>query len=429
MEWMHLHNMEYGECVVLGSARQEILMVDCGSMNQKIREGDLPVTSYIHSSVMPRYASCKSRSFLLTHFHRDHLCGLFDILEKDSAYFDRIYLPVAPRNAAGQALLLEFALFVFAFMGHSSYYSQGNISALKIFNRLAKQTGAERLFPIGAEDCFVFDGVSYEVLWPEKEAYPFSELFTSVVEDLNICVSSPYLPESARIFMDLKEQFCKAYMDLCKNAPVKEEKLQRLSRLLARLELLIPQLNTLPCTPDILQILEGEAAQTAYSDELNAASVIFHNCRTQEASLNDLLMTGDAAPESLEAVRERLYPAYYIVKAPHHGTVSHWSRLIEELSPSHILISNGEYAQGGKIAQEYVDLPAMKHCTNAAVCPWQQASGSSCNRLAYCYDIPTGARFAMKCPHYSLGQHVPCAIQIVSAFRESGCLCDVIPQN
>ena len=40
MQWLELHNVEYGECIVLGGAHHDILMVDCGSINQKIREGN-----------------------------------------------------------------------------------------------------------------------------------------------------------------------------------------------------------------------------------------------------------------------------------------------------------------------------------------------------------------------------------------------------
>ena len=45
MQWLELHNVEYGECIVLGGAHHDILMVDCGSIN--------PV-SYTHLDVYKR---------------------------------------------------------------------------------------------------------------------------------------------------------------------------------------------------------------------------------------------------------------------------------------------------------------------------------------------------------------------------------------
>ena len=38
MHWLEMHNMEYGECIVLGG-KSTMLMVDCGTVNQYIREG------------------------------------------------------------------------------------------------------------------------------------------------------------------------------------------------------------------------------------------------------------------------------------------------------------------------------------------------------------------------------------------------------
>ena len=33
LDWLEMHNLEFGECTVLGSLEGNILMVDCGSMN------------------------------------------------------------------------------------------------------------------------------------------------------------------------------------------------------------------------------------------------------------------------------------------------------------------------------------------------------------------------------------------------------------
>ena len=90
MKYLEVHNVEYGECVVLGGSKREILMVDCGSMNRKIREGDVEFTDYVYGGIMGRYAALDSRAFLLSHCHRDHVCGFWQILNTDPGYFGRI---------------------------------------------------------------------------------------------------------------------------------------------------------------------------------------------------------------------------------------------------------------------------------------------------------------------------------------------------
>ena len=173
------------------------------------------------------------------------------------------------------------------------------------------------------------------------------------------------------------------------------------------------------------EILNRPVVRTAYADELNAASLVFHNRRTQEASLDDILMTGDAAPETFDAIADQLYPGYYILKAPHHGTASHWSHLFSELSADHILISTGDYDKGGKIAPEYAEFPAVKHCTNAAPCDWCQSRGCSCNRMAVCYDLPSGPGLAIKCPFVrGVQNEAPCRIYLIGPSGRLPCLCD-----
>ena len=428
MQWLELHNVEYGECIVLGGSHHDILMVDCGSINQKIREGDLDFSAYVDPTLMERYSGCSGREFLLTHYHRDHLCGLYQMLSKRGGYFDRILLPVSPADARGQHLLLDFALFVYAFLPRQSDYAQVNLSALRIFSRIAKSAGADRVYPIAGGSSFLFDGVTYEVLWPDREGYPFSELFASAVEQLNVCLASPFLPEAARRFLELKARYGKAYDACCQSSPLRAEGIAQLDALLEQIDALLPELHLLPTAPDVVQILTDPGTTAAYSDELNAASVIFHNRRTKEASLDDILMTGDAAPESFDAIAGRLYRDYYIVKAPHHGTASHWSHWLSEIAASHILISNGEYQKGGKIASEYVDLPAVKHCTNCVACSWYASSGCSCNRVACCYDLPMGAGLTIKCPRCRERKGTaPCGIYIVSHGGERACLCDDLP--
>jgi glyoxylase-like metal-dependent hydrolase (beta-lactamase superfamily II) len=192
MEWLEMHNVEYGECVVLGGKKGDILMVDCGSMNVKIRENDLLFTDYITEYLMPRYADAVERQFLLTHFHLDHLSGFRQILKERPMYFHRIFLPVSPADRYGRPLLIEFALYVFAFLGGQSDYARMSISALRIFEKLRGICGTDSLFTLARGASFRFDDSDYDVLWPPAEEYSFPELFASAVDDLDVCLSSPF---------------------------------------------------------------------------------------------------------------------------------------------------------------------------------------------------------------------------------------------
>lgn len=394
MDWLEMHNMEFGECTVLGSADGSILMVDCGSMNLRIRETDIEVSQYVEQILMPRYQESVRRTFLLTHYHRDHLSGLRQIIKRDPYYFDRIYLPAAPINEQGRALLLEFAIYVFVFLGRQSEYSQMSISALRIFERLGQLAGTETIYTLGRGSSFDFGEVQYDVLWPDWECYPFPHMLEDVVEQLDVCLSSPFLGGSAPEFLQIKQEFCEEYVrccDLCSEEHRGQlveidESIGRLKKNLDRLEELSDSLLRLPPAQDVVELLSRQSVRTTYSNAQNMASVVFHNHRVQEASYDDLLMTGDATQETFDEIAEDLYDAYYIFQAPHHGTSGSWCTFFQDIGKAHLLISNGDYQAAGLICKEYAEDEGIKHCTNPLACEWYSEHGCCCNQEASCWE-------------------------------------------
>ena len=121
------------------------------------------------------------------------------------------------------------------------------------------------------------------------------------------------------------------------------------------MENLREELGALPQAHDVREALENPLNAVAYTNGVNGASVVFHNGRKGGPSEQDILMTGDATPETMVEIMDQLHDGYYILKAPHHGTASGYSNLFSDMSAAHILISNGEYHAGGAIAQESID--------------------------------------------------------------------------
>lgn len=436
MQWIELNNVEYGECIVLGGRDRSILMVDCGSMNQTVREGGVPLNAW-YEAIADRHEAAMDRYFLLTHYHRDHLSGFFRLLDSREGYFSRVFLPRTPLDGRGCPLLLEFALFAYLFLPPQSDCSQVNTACIRIFRTLSEKLGPERIFTVGAGDVFRFDGVDYRVLWPRAEGFPFEYEIGAAAEEMNVRFSSPFQPDCVKRFLRLKEEFLDLYVQCCASFRVSERalpekrraQLERLNEVLGELEGLREELNLSSAAHDIREILENPLNAAAYSNCVNSASVVFQNVRVKEASFEDILMTGDATPDTLLELMDDLYDGYYVLKAPHHGTASGYSRLFSEMSAAHILISNGEYHAGGAVAQEYIDMQdSVRHCTSCNACKWSQASEACCNRLCYCYDQEGGPGLAIKCPAASgrrAGKTGGCSIRIVGPCGERACLCDV----
>ncbi len=424
MQSIEINNVVSGECIVLRGANKDILMVDCPCAVP----GGAAHLSDAGLGVMGRYADASFRSFLLTHCKGGYIYGLERLLYADSNYFNKIFLPAAPCDKRGRPLLLEFALFVYAFLNRQGDYFNENAAALEMLGRVVRKVGAGRVCVLKAGSSFQFDGVEYEVLWPAENGFPFSDLFAAAVEDMNVCLSSPFLPESARDFMRLKEEFCSAYLTCCQTVPLEQSGINSIYTILNSIKEMIPQLLLLSSAPDIAEILGRPTTRAAYARECSAASVIFQNHRISESSLDDILMMGAAAPESMDAISAKLYDGYYIMKAPQHGAVGAWSHLFSEISASHIIICNGNDKEYGQVAAEYAELPSIKHCTNCAACAWYQSSGCSCNRIACCYELPNCPGLTIKCPRCQTREgSAPCGIYVVPG--ERSCLCDDKPTN
>lgn len=433
-----LHDVEYGECIVLHGGG-EALMVDCGSNNRLIRDGNVPFFDYVRRGIMPLYRELRARSFLLTHCHRDHLCGLWRILREDPGYFDRLFLPVSPAGQNGRLALLEFALYVHTFVGRMTDYCHLNTGVLRLYRRTVRCAGAERVFPLRAGDLFPFAGEDYEVLWPPESGFPFSkELNGRIAQWDSLLSSGPLSPPAAREFLRLKMEFSAAYDACCRQSPVNPQTVSEADGILCRVEALVPELRRLPSAGRITADASSQEAQQAYSDALNAASILFQNQRKLGRGAGsyrrDILMTGDAPPEIIRAVESGLYDGYYILKAPHHGTQSCFSPAFREISAEHILISSG--VSGGPVSAEYARLPGIRHCTGQSTCPRFARERACCNRLSLCHESARPGMlphpgFPVSCAANTRprdGEVPPCGIRVLAPSGSRACLCD-IPRN
>ena len=252
MKWLELLNMEYGECVVLGGGDRSLLMVDCGSVSQKLREGDVPLDAWLET-IAARYEPAMERWFLLTHFHRDHLSGFQKLLESREGYFSRVFLPRAPVDSHGVPLLLEYALFAYLFAQPQSDAFQVNTWCVKAFRTLEQRLGQDRIFTLGE---------------PELAA---------AVEALNVLFASPFQPGCVKRFLEKKEEFLALYVK-CGEAfaapsralPEKRRAyLEHLNQVLEDLENLREELGALPQAHDVREALENPLNAGAYTNGVN----------------------------------------------------------------------------------------------------------------------------------------------------------------
>ena len=431
MDRIELHDVEYGDCTVLVGRDQSILMVDCGSVSRYARQGEEAIHRRF-DDIFRRYVGAAQRQFLLTHYHRDHMSGFLWQLRQSPRYFDRVYLPMLPDGAPGTSPMLELAVFAHFFSVPQTDFAQVNTTCLSIYETLAQTIGEERVFTLCAGDTFLFDGVSYAVLSPEPTDFPFDSLLYDTVQELNDRLAAPAHTGCEAEFLCAKEAFIRAYRQTQRAFSVTNRAapgrrrvlLDALQDLWNRMDALRGALGLSPAAPDIREILTRSSVRRVYTEAQNDLSLVFHNLRPAGSSQNDVLMTGDASDAVLQRLAPKLFDGYYAVKAPHHGTESHYSPVIGERSVAHLLISNGDYHAGGEIDQRYVDAESLKHCTNRGACRWFRDAGSCCNRLQRCFEQHAGGMLTLKCPAAAGNRRTPCSIYVFGHSGVLGCHCD-----
>lgn len=426
MDRIELHDVEYGDCTVLVGRDQSVLMVDCGSVSQYVRQGNADIDACF-DAIFRRYAAAAARQFLLTHYHRDHMSGFLKKLREDPQYFDRVYIPAVPGTADGSPML-ELALFARHFAAPQSDFAQVNTACLSIFELLQKTVGAARIFTLRAGDVFSFDNTRYAVLSPEGADFPYDTRLLDAVSALNSALA-PY--SAAADFLRLKAAYIRAY-EACQDAfspAARTSDVQRES-ILARLAALWDELNALrgtmehlPAAETVRNILADPALRTLYTETQNDLSLVFHNIRTRAGDL-DILMPGDASGAVLDRLAPKLYDGYYAVKAPHHGTESHYPAVFGDIAIAHLLISNGEYHAGSAVSGRYTAMESIKHCTNHSACAWYRENESCCNRLLCCFEQPAAGALTLKCTAAAGNRRTPCGIYVFGRNGVRGCHCD-----
>jgi hypothetical protein len=418
LQWIDLHDVGFGECIVLGGRKRKIFMVDCGSKSRRLDE-DWLFRDYV-AVIAEKYEKAKERSFLLTHYHQDHYSGLPLLLRGNPHYFDRIYLPCCPVNEDGVPLLIELTILIEAFVtGAGTETVKMNGANLRLFAEICNLATTEVIYTLEAGDILEFDGEDYHVLWPPKEGYCFSPKLEALVEECNRLLRTSTDP-CAESFLQLKEELCDGYIRCMESfasqtsADAKERQacVDDLLLLLDELNRLLPRLYLLRISDYVRALLCDRKTVMAVSEEINGSSLVLSSSR--------VLLTGDATPDTMEAISEDLEERYEIVKAPHHGTKSCWWDGFDDLEMTHLLISNGAGRGGGKIAVEYAGLNALHHCTGADHCAYLEEGNDCCNKDIDCSLCkpsradPTGCRKPR------------CNLFLVSRYKSHTCNCEML---
>ena len=350
---LRLYNVEFGDAFLL-YGDGENLLVDLGSINRGF--DFCPIRDSIRKE-----SYGKQLSLLLTHFHKDHWSGLHNQeIGHTLPELKMVYLPDIFRMRAWGKLDVVIRSLLGDFLESVLLQQQPNFSLADLLREVLPGLPKEKICFLARGDVFHMGGKSYEVLWPRlksgdvvgKRDKPLRDFLERIEDKLSAdgaeyrlwdtldMMATALLREFA-LSQDIKYEKTvwddqRSYEDMYLRA-------QRLAEILAN-----------ACKHDDGDFREKvHHYAEALSKDWNRVSLVFH-----ELESKSLLMTGDVCQTTLKRLSNGDYGVpllkekYEVIKAPHHGTDSHFCAI---LPTSHFFcISNGEGNRGYlKISEQY----------------------------------------------------------------------------
>lgn len=421
MRQIELLNVEFGDCTALIGDRKSLLMVDCGSINNKLRSPEMDMHD-VFRFIMNRYRGVIKRDFLLTHFHRDHYCGFNYIIKNDPRYFRRIYLPHIPLTETGRNPILELAVYSYIFLPPETDISQVNTACITALMNLSEKTGTENIFTLKTNDSFYLDGTEFTVLSPDADNFVCSSKIIDAADRIRNKAGSYEFGTAVDSFISC---FNRCSLEFSASRPVnailRRRALDDLRNEYEQIKELRSKYRTESLQEFVSGIFSDRSFSQKYSETVNSASVVFHNS-IPHGTLDDILMTGDTTPETVERICGRFHESYYAVKLPHHGTSGGYSPIITSLNSPHLLISCGEYNKKISVYQEYTVTDSIRHCTNSSACPYLEENGSCCNRLSFCGEC---GDLTLRCSANRSRSIAPgCGIYVITPAGGRSCFCE-----
>lgn len=425
-----MYNVEFGETILL-EKDEEYLLVDFGSKKPNLLAS---VSKHIQDSVQKE----SNFSFLISHFHDDHVNGvwetdLFDNLDCAGMLYVPELFPkyhnASPFTLAQLYMIADVLSSIILVPNYWKAPSNANspFTLYQLFHKILDTKRHVQFLQIGSTFQFAHD--KYQILWPDYSNIPL--LHSAVFQLLNILYDCKLIEETAKTtgyvtiigiddFLNQLNEICNLFKeepDAIYSAYDRlDQELQEAYDSMIRA--ITPRIAHYCSSLSPSQKRQIQRTWKACTSYFNQCSIVFHSTSSDSGTLPDsgILMTGDVTKRPLKnLIKYSMHPYYKMIKAPHHGTFSHYVNNLPACT--HILISNGEgQSRYQKIHDGYGSLYGRTrkhttiHCTNhrcnlyissksspnleCTNCPkWPCVSCTTCN--ADCQNAPTNG-----CIHY-----------------------------
>lgn len=400
---LKIFNVGFGECSLLHENGHNLL-IDFGS--------DAPdKKTKLDTAAKTIAASCTAQpsSALLTHFHDDHINGLLETNLSDRIKFDTVYIPDIFAQPAQNEQISYLQLILLHDIFQAIILKKGKSTALQVnlYSLLKKLVNAHsRVCFLKRGDSFSLADVNFEVLWPCMEALKISgktvtRIKTALSDIGLIAVLQVGTPDDTSILnLGVIDQFGRKLADvytvLVNGTDVPPNQMQELEETFQKV-----QIVTIQCANVFLNMSQSDKRQItalakAMAKEGNKISIVFQDRAVQNCS--KLLMTGDIPKIEFKKILEGKIPSsatpkvskhYELIKAPHHGTDSHFVTILPDCNTIYASNGNTSHKKYGKITYGYGALYASNrniamHCTDQRCELYDLSVSGLGNKCSHC---------------------------------------------
>lgn len=353
---MRMYNVEFGDSFLL-YGQNENLLVDLGSIQKYFN------FEPVRESVMEESRG-KQLSLLLTHFHKDHWAGLKDQPPHSLLPIQKIYIPDIFQMRVFGKLDVVIRSLLGDFLDAVLLEEIPRYSLADLLREVLPGLPKERICLLERGSVFQAGGRSYEVLWPRLEeadvAPKRNKALLELIERLEAKLSAD--GAKSRLW-DTLEGMANAL--LAEFAELTDSSFSKTIRIELRsyeeMQARADQLAGILTNDLKRNDKEFRQRVSRHVERLkrdwNRVSLVFQE-RGEKEGPNGVLMTGDVPVNILEKLinggfgAPHVYKSYGVIKAPHHGTKTHFCNILPR--SQYLCVSNGEgSARYGEIAQAY----------------------------------------------------------------------------
>lgn len=384
-------NMEFGESILIDDKNDQLL-VDCGTISPKY------FTDQKRRCILGQINTKSKISIMITHLHADHYNAIEPLFCNDvqpiKPVLNYVYIPWL-RITKEKAPLVEEAIYLYMFYCQDSKSRTVEkilfllVGQIQLFIRLGRMNGEVKVVTLKQGNTFLLGSCTMEVLWPNYD----SENDEIDIDDFQFChvkkirqffdyFQDKYMNETQKkkfeeIFHKIENNISLLYSKIefteesgysvsDNNSYIHNMK-QKQSQYIKELKNLKKEVYAMIPKRDHKDIANKKKEfKDNYRIDENARSIVFRDEKKPSQKKHKILMTGDITKK---VIKNKLYDQYLkettykYVKAPHHGTKSHYTKYLPP--GNRVIISNGLGQKNfGKICMEYVRLDSQKYCTN-----------------------------------------------------------------